>query len=191
MDSLGYILCDLVYTIMQRNPAFVPAISRPELTEDDILRMRVSWRGDEAERGPAHEHRDRIRCFPGRGAHRTSQELHRPELQQDPVRPGGASGPASQRYRRLFTKVSGMSFSQYLRHVHIEEACRLTRTTNDKFYLIGERVGYPDPEHFARTFRTEAGCSHKEYRGLQASGEAEEWGRRCCMDKLYEIFLSV
>ena len=45
MDSLGDILCDLVYTIMQRNPAFVPAISRPELTEDDILRMRVSWRG--------------------------------------------------------------------------------------------------------------------------------------------------
>lgn len=91
----------------------------------------------------------------------------------------------------LFTKVSGMSVSHYLRHVHIEEACRLTRTTNDKFCLIGERVGYPEPEHFARTFRTEAACSHKEYRGLQASGEAEEWGRGYCMDKLYEFFLSV
>ena len=38
VDSLRQILCDLVYTIMQRNPAFVPAISHAKLTEDDILR---------------------------------------------------------------------------------------------------------------------------------------------------------
>lgn len=38
VDSLRQILCDLVYTIMQRNPAIVPAISHAELTEDDILR---------------------------------------------------------------------------------------------------------------------------------------------------------
>ena len=58
--------------------------------------------------------------------------------------------------------------------MRIEEACRLIRTTNEKFYLIGERAGYPDPVHFARTFRAEVGCSPKEYRRLHPSGEEEK-----------------
>ena len=58
--------------------------------------------------------------------------------------------------------------------MRIEEACRLIRITNEKCYHIGERTGYPDPVHFARTFRAEVGCSPKEYRRLHPSGEEEK-----------------
>ena len=182
VESLRHILCDLVYTVMQRNPAFVPAISRAELTEDDILRGIRAARDAEqlagevtrilhrhmdslggAAASPDATHIERAKSFIARNF---ARNLSLADLAEHlALHPNYISA--------LFTKVSGMSFSQYLRHVRIEEACRLIRTTNDKFYLIGERVGYPDPVHFARTFRAEVGCSPKEYRRLHAGPGAE------------------
>ena len=59
----------------------------------------------------------------------------------------------------------------YRKHLRMEEACRLIRETNDKFYLIGSKVGYPDAVSFARVFKEEMGCTPSEYRSMHASGE--------------------
>ncbi|MDY4138746.1 MAG: response regulator [Eubacteriales bacterium] len=180
VDSLRHILCDLVYTIMQRNPAFVPAISHAELTEDDILRRIRAARDAEQMAGEVtrilHRHMTDVG---GKAAALDATHIERAKsfIARNYARNLSLADLADHLalhpnyISALFTKVSGMSFSQYLRHVRIEEACRLIRTTNDKFYLIGERVGYPDPVHFARTFRAEVGCSPKEYRRLHPSGE--------------------
>ena len=161
VDSLRHILCDLVCTIMQRNPAFVPTISHAELTR--ILHRHMADLGGKAAALDA-AHIERVKSFIARNY---ARNLSLADLAEHLTL-------HSNSISALFTKVSGMSFSQYLRHVRIEEACRLIRTTNDKFYLIGERVGYPDPVHFARTFRAEVGCSPKEYRRLHPSGEGEK-----------------
>ena len=65
----------------------------------------------------------------------------------------------------------GTSFSRYRKRLRMEEACRLIRETNDKFYLIGSKVGYPDAVSFARVFKEEMGCTPSEYRSMHASGE--------------------
>ena len=68
----------------------------------------------------------------------------------------------------LFTKVRGTSFSRYRKTLRMEEACRLICESNDKFYLIGSKVGYPDPVSFARVFKEEIGCTPSEYRSAHA-----------------------
>ena len=178
VDSLRHILCDLVCTIMQRNPAFVPTISHAELTEDDILRRIRAARDAEQLAGEVtrilHRHMtdvggkaaaldathiERAKSFIARNY---ARNLSLADLAEHlALHPNYISA--------LFTKVSGMSFSQYLRHVRIGEACRLIRIT--KFCLIGERVEYTDSVHFVRTFRAKVGCSPKEYRRLHPSGE--------------------
>ncbi|MGN0745629.1 MAG: response regulator [Aristaeellaceae bacterium] len=175
VDSLRHILCDLVYTIMQQNPAFVPAISHAELTEDDILRRIRAARDAEQLTGEVtrimHRH---MANLGGKTASLDAAHIERAKrfIARNYARNLSLSDLAEHLalhpnyISALFTKVSGMSFSQYLRRVRIEEACRLIRTTNDKFYLIGEQVGYPDPVHFARTFKAEVGCSPGEYRRL-------------------------
>lgn len=77
VDSLRQILCDLVYTIMQRYPAFVPAISHAKLTEDDILRRiraaqdagQLAGGGGDAAHAPAHDGSLPQNRRPGRDAH--------------------------------------------------------------------------------------------------------------------------
>ena len=147
VDSLRHILCDLVCTIMQRNPAFVPTISHAELTR--ILHRHMADLGGKAAALDA-AHIERVKSFIARNY---ARNLSLADLAEHlMLHPNSISA--------LFTKVSGMSFSQYLRHVRIGEACRLIRIT--KFCLIGERVEYIDSVHFARTFRAEVGCSPKE-----------------------------
>ena len=156
VDSLRHILCDLVCTIMQRNPAFVPTISHAELTR--ILHRHMADLGGKAAALDA-AHIERVKSFIARNY---ARNLSLADLAEHLTL-------HSNSISALFTKVSGMSFSQYLRHVRIGEACRLIRIT--KFCLIGERVEYTDSVHFVRTFRAKVGCSPKEYRRLHPSGE--------------------
>ena len=72
---------------------------------------------------------------------------------------------------KLFKEKTGMTFRDYLQKTRMEEACRLIRENNDKFYLIGSKVGYPDAVSFARVFKEEMGCTPSEYRSMHASGE--------------------
>ncbi len=63
----------------------------------------------------------------------------------------------------LFTKETGMSFSNYLKKVRIEHAKDLILNTNMKIFEIGCQVGYPDQKYFSKVFKEYSGLSAKQY----------------------------
>ena len=178
VDSLRQLLCAMIYAILQKNSAFVSVFSQMELTSDDII--RVIQRAPTA--GSLYDGMTRIinlqisRVQSKMAA--TSDEAHikracdyiLAHLTEDfsladlakhlDLHPSYVSN--------LFTKVRGTSFSRYRKTLRMEEACRLICESNDKFYLIGSKVGYPDPVSFARVFKEEIGCTPSEYRSAHA-----------------------
>jgi two-component system response regulator YesN len=58
-----------------------------------------------------------------------------------------------------FSRETGETFVQYLSRIRIEEAKRLLATTPLMVYEVGERVGYPNVEHFSRVFKKVVGVS--------------------------------
>lgn len=65
---------------------------------------------------------------------------------------------------RLFRKTLGFSPMSYLAQVRAEQAARLLLRTEKTISEIAVEIGWPDPNHFARRFRTHFGISASEYR---------------------------
>lgn len=183
VESFRHILCAMVYTVMQQNTAFVPIISRMELSPDDLIRCIQS--GADAAflaREVPRIVRLQIQRIQARAVSSDAYHVERAcqfialhyaqNLSLTDLAESLALHPNY--ISSLFKKVRGMSFSQYLRHVRIQEACRLIRETNEKFYAIGEQVGYPDPVHFTRTFKEDMGCSPREYRRTHLRVEGDK-----------------
>lgn len=172
-ESLRQVLYSAVYTILQQKGSFVPVFSRMQLTENDLLQNiskapkaaaleqafsdGLSFMMDEVfgrEEAPESYHMERARKYI---LTNYARDLSLADLAVFlELNPNYVS--------TLFHRECGMPFSQYLRTVRIEQACRLLRETTEKVYLIGEKVGYPDPVHFSRVFREETGLTPKEYR---------------------------
>lgn len=64
----------------------------------------------------------------------------------------------------LFSAEAGMSFSEYVQMVRLQEAARLLAETYSKIYEISERVGYNNSKNFTRAFRKFYGMSPRDYR---------------------------
>lgn len=65
---------------------------------------------------------------------------------------------------KLLSKHVGKSFYDILNEIRIGEAKRLLKDSSLRIGSIGEKVGYTDNAHFARTFRKITGKSAAEYR---------------------------
>ncbi|WP_426448105.1 AraC family transcriptional regulator [Paenibacillus sp. S-38] len=65
---------------------------------------------------------------------------------------------------RVFLKLTGFHFSEYIRVVRVREAQKLLRTTRDKVQSISEQVGFEHISHFNKTFKRIAGLSPLQYR---------------------------
>jgi YesN/AraC family two-component response regulator len=65
---------------------------------------------------------------------------------------------------RYFKLKTSMSFSDYLMKVRMELAGSLLADLQYKIYDVSFKVGYTNPENFARSFRKFFGVSPKEYR---------------------------
>jgi two-component system response regulator YesN len=63
----------------------------------------------------------------------------------------------------LFTKETGVTFSNYLKKVRIEKAKELLLNTNIKIYEVACRVGYPDQKYFSKVFKEYTGVSAKQF----------------------------
>ncbi len=63
----------------------------------------------------------------------------------------------------LFTKETGVTFSNYLKKVRIEKAKELLMNTNIKIYEVACRVGYPDQKYFSKVFKEYTGVSAKQF----------------------------
>ena len=64
----------------------------------------------------------------------------------------------------LMRKHLGMSYSEYLTNVRIEQAKRLLANSSQKLSAIAETVGYPDQFYFNRLFKRVCGIAPGEYR---------------------------
>ena len=67
-------------------------------------------------------------------------------------------------FSTIFKQETGMSCVQYLTDVRMERAVELLRTTDDKTYLVAEKVGYDEPNYFSYVFKKKFGVSPSQYR---------------------------
>ena len=70
-------------------------------------------------------------------------------------------------FSRIFKRVTGISFNEYLNGVRTKEAQRLLATTDESVAAIAEAVGYKSATHFGRCFGAIAGMSPSEYRRMK------------------------
>lgn len=64
----------------------------------------------------------------------------------------------------MFKKEIGMSFVSYLTKIRLEHAVELLNNTEDKSYIIAEKVGYTEPNYFSYVFKKQYGVSPSKYR---------------------------
>lgn len=67
---------------------------------------------------------------------------------------------------RLFHKETGISFSQYVQNLRMENFCRLLVETDMKIIEIRHILGYKDAKYFYALFQKSTGMSPQEYRKL-------------------------
>ncbi|GAA3400922.1 helix-turn-helix domain-containing protein [Paenibacillus hodogayensis] len=65
---------------------------------------------------------------------------------------------------RIFNKVTGFSFVEYVNLVRLKEAQRLLLTRGPNVTEVAESVGFESLSHFGRVFKASMGMSPKEYR---------------------------
>ena len=70
---------------------------------------------------------------------------------------------------RLFKKALDLSPIEYLTQTRARRASHLLLNTDKPISQIGIEVGWPDPNYFARRFKTSFGVSASEYRKRQKS----------------------
>ncbi|HHW32232.1 MAG TPA: response regulator [Clostridiaceae bacterium] len=65
---------------------------------------------------------------------------------------------------RLFKQETGMSFSDYIKKIRIEEAKRLLSNSELTAFQVCKNVGYSDYRYFMRLFKESTGLSPHEFR---------------------------
>ena len=77
-------------------------------------------------------------------------------------------------FGKLFTRMTGTSFNNYLNARRIEKAKSLLAVPGSKVYDVARRVGYSDVDYFTRRFRKETGMRPAEFKKMSERVEAEE-----------------
>jgi len=75
-----------------------------------------------------------------------------------------AIGDSESHLRAKFREGTGCSLGRHLRHLRLQKACRLLRTTELSITEIAERCGCESVYSFSRTFKTGCGISPRAYR---------------------------
>ena len=68
-------------------------------------------------------------------------------------------------FSTIFKQETGQSYVQYLTETRMQHAVRLLNTTDDKTYIIANKVGYEEPNYFSYVFKKRFGVSPGKYRG--------------------------
>ena len=82
----------------------------------------------------------------------------------------------SQYFSVRFKRKAGISVTDYIANLRIEQAKLSLRTSTDTVQSIAEAVGYPDAHYFSRVFKHLVGTSPMEYR-RQAARETDLQGK--------------
>ncbi|MFC5402961.1 response regulator [Cohnella soli] len=67
---------------------------------------------------------------------------------------------------KWFKKEMGKNFTDYLTEIRISKAKELLGDFSLKIYAISDMVGYNDPKHFSKVFKSAVGVTPKEYRKM-------------------------
>ncbi len=67
-------------------------------------------------------------------------------------------------FSTLFKKETGFNFISYLTQLRLEKALEYLHNTDEKSYIIAEKVGYTDPNYFSYVFKKHYGVSPSKYR---------------------------
>lgn len=67
-------------------------------------------------------------------------------------------------FSTIFKKETEMNFVNYLTTVRLEESLKLLKTTDDKTYIIAEKVGYKEANYFSYVFKRKYGIAPSRYR---------------------------
>ncbi|MHA6529928.1 AraC family transcriptional regulator [Paenibacillus sp. BAC0078] len=67
---------------------------------------------------------------------------------------------------RLFKDHTGMTISEYVQKLRIEEACNLLTHTDNKIIVVAGQVGYKDIKHFNEVFKKLTGKTPSDYKKL-------------------------
>ena len=69
-------------------------------------------------------------------------------------------------FSKIFRKVKGEKFSDYLSRLKIEEAQRIIREQPElKNYEVADRIGFHDVRYFSQLFKKITGKTPSEFRG--------------------------
>lgn len=83
-----------------------------------------------------------------------------------------AAGVSKNHLSWEFARETGETLTEHLARVRIDEAKRLLSSTTLKVYEVGERVGYPNVEHFSRVFKKVAGVSPRAWLPESAAADS-------------------
>lgn len=70
---------------------------------------------------------------------------------------------------KVFNKTEGITPSVYIRDYRMNLAKQLLSEPNSSVNAVAEAVGYADPFHFSKTFKSAFGCSPSDYRAGRMS----------------------
>ncbi|MDE7016446.1 MAG: response regulator [Lachnospiraceae bacterium] len=73
-------------------------------------------------------------------------------------------------FSTVFKKETGQSYVNYLTEVRLKKAVELLNETDDKTYVIAQKVGYQEQNYFSYVFKKRYGVSPTRYRGTQGGG---------------------
>lgn len=65
---------------------------------------------------------------------------------------------------RRIKQLTGMTTSEYIHSIKMEEAAERLLHTQQRVKDIAQDIGYTDSSHFARVFKKQKDCSPREYR---------------------------
>lgn len=90
------------------------------------------------------------------------EQFHNQELSVEKIASELYLSPAY--FSSLFKKEQGQSVVSYLTDQRLNEAIQLLKTTDEKTYLIAEKVGYAEANYFSYVFKKKFGISPNNYR---------------------------
>ena len=67
-------------------------------------------------------------------------------------------------FSTMFRKVTGQTYIAYLTEVRLQKAVELLNETDDKTYVIAQKVGYQEQNYFSYVFKKQFGMSPSKYK---------------------------
>lgn len=70
-------------------------------------------------------------------------------------------------FSTMFKKETGQTYIAYLTEIRLDRAVKLLQETDDKTYVIAQKVGYQEQNYFSYVFKKRFGVSPTKFRGAQ------------------------